>query len=1424
MKNSLPFPRDLNLSSGLGILQPLSVLFSCFSLKQTPRMILASRRWGVFFLSLLLLGFSVPASAVQLDRIVSQSTDDAEEQFSGSPPGSMYITSSDLELVFDGSTQQLVGMRFQDLQVPQGTSITRAYIEFTVDENDSGATNVVINGEDTDNSVTFSTSDNISGRTLTSATVPWSSISPWNVADSDDEHKRTPDLTSIVQEIVDRSGWSAGNAMTFVIQAGSACASSACQRTAESYNGRRTQAARLHVEFAGYLAPPVSQICYLISDADNLLRYTHLIDDNPTAADPVECVGGNPDANINTGRSCVVGANGVRGAETMAMDPDDGTLYTASGGQIYRVDRSSGATFPLLNPIGSGSDGSTSSGIVTDVDAMAFDPYTGLMFALDTPESGSNSGSRILFVVETSGANEGQMATDTFGAGIDYITISNSSGLTRADDLGIDPVNVNPNASGYGRFWISSPSNLYAVDWTSGSNTVAPVDYGAFADGGGTTADMEGLSFAYNSATATSTLYGLTGNAGPNRIRNRLWEIIIPASPGGPTVAVAQVTDTGSGTEGWPLHGGRSSNSRGAGDYEAVECAFKPRGTTYVSLASFMARTVDGGTQLEWRTTSQIGTLGFHLKRKDPDTGKYKRINDEILPALLNTPQGGSYVFMDSGAVSGETYRYKLIEVEATGKKHRYGPFTVTVDGEGYVSDKPSGYKRAKRMGKKYAHHAQEISPKQLKRLDKSKLAKRHAKLKKEKHRNRDRGRGRVKITVKEAGLYYVDAAQAADLLGLGSAQFRKLLKHRRIRLTNRGKSVAYIKARANTGLYFYAEALESNFTDENVYWLSRGKGKQVHSRKGRRTGPAPDGQSFLSRVQAEQDVVPVTVTATDPAGDFWHWDVIIAGAASKVFTIQAAELASVTDEVSLNVNLQGYSNDAKVELDHHIKVDVNGQRVGDGYLSGTDAATLTFSFSQDLLQEGDNSIELGGLLDTGVAYSYVYLDSLELNYHRSYRALNNQLLLRGDGNEVITVTGFSDTNIFVLDISRPNRPKRIKGVRVQQAGTAYQVSFRPSSPTAEYFVVANTAAKSAIAMVAEKATHLKRRRNSADYLLIAPQSLMAGAQVLADYRQAQGLSSKVVSLEDVYNTFGYGLRSPVAIKSMLEYVRHAWSGVPRFVVLVGDGTFDYLDHWQVGGNLLPPLLVATPFGGIMASDNAYADVVGDDGVPEFAIGRIPVLNAGELAVVIDKIKRYEASTTLSSVTMLADKRDQSAGEFAVDSNALLTLLPQNISVDKIYLSDSLPIDQARNRLFDGLAQGTSWLNYRGHGGLDRLNALLMSSDVPTLVNDLYPIVSALTCSVGRFEIPGFNALGEDLVLRSGGGAIAVWAPSGQSLDSEALRLNQELFQAVFDTGTETLGEAIVQSLGEYRARTGSFAYIPKIYILLGDPGLTLRH
>ena len=74
---------------------------------------------------------------------VNQGSDDAEEESSGASIGTMDLTSSDLELINDG-VDQVVGMRFQNVEVPKGVTIQSAYMEFECDEDSSGATSLTI--------------------------------------------------------------------------------------------------------------------------------------------------------------------------------------------------------------------------------------------------------------------------------------------------------------------------------------------------------------------------------------------------------------------------------------------------------------------------------------------------------------------------------------------------------------------------------------------------------------------------------------------------------------------------------------------------------------------------------------------------------------------------------------------------------------------------------------------------------------------------------------------------------------------------------------------------------------------------------------------------------------------------------------------------------------------------------------------------------------------------------------------------------------------------------------------------------------------------------------------------------------------------------------------------------------------------------
>ena len=114
-----------------------------------------------------------------LDIRVDQSSDDAEE----ASDGSMNVRSEDLELTEDRSDTQKVGIRFRDVDIPNAATITNAYIEFIIDQTGSDTTNLTIAGQASDNAPTFASGrrsdDDISDRTLTTATVAWSNVPAW---------------------------------------------------------------------------------------------------------------------------------------------------------------------------------------------------------------------------------------------------------------------------------------------------------------------------------------------------------------------------------------------------------------------------------------------------------------------------------------------------------------------------------------------------------------------------------------------------------------------------------------------------------------------------------------------------------------------------------------------------------------------------------------------------------------------------------------------------------------------------------------------------------------------------------------------------------------------------------------------------------------------------------------------------------------------------------------------------------------------------------------------------------------------------------------------------------------------------------------------------------------------------------------------
>lgn len=177
-------------------------------------------------------------SITTVDVRVASNADDAEEALAGG----VTLTSTDLELTDDGGVQT-VGMRFSGVAIPRGASILAAWVQFQVDEVSTAAATLRIEGEAANSAAVFAASArNVSTRPRTAVAVAWTPA-PWPTEGAAGLAQRTPDLATVVQEIVARSGWISGNALALVV-------TGTGKRVAEAHDGLPGAAPLLHVEYA----------------------------------------------------------------------------------------------------------------------------------------------------------------------------------------------------------------------------------------------------------------------------------------------------------------------------------------------------------------------------------------------------------------------------------------------------------------------------------------------------------------------------------------------------------------------------------------------------------------------------------------------------------------------------------------------------------------------------------------------------------------------------------------------------------------------------------------------------------------------------------------------------------------------------------------------------------------------------------------------------------------------------------------------------------------------------------------------------------------------------------------------------------------------------------------------------------------------
>jgi hypothetical protein len=144
-----------------------------------------------------------------LDGTVPVSTDDAEQLNNAMDK----LFDDDLDAGWEGDefNVAITGMRFRNVNVPKGAIIDSAFVQLFAHEDEGDPALITIRAEAADSSVTYNDVDLISARPTTTASVFWQVTEDWVIW----TQYRTPELKSLVQEVVSRVGWKAGNAMAF---------------------------------------------------------------------------------------------------------------------------------------------------------------------------------------------------------------------------------------------------------------------------------------------------------------------------------------------------------------------------------------------------------------------------------------------------------------------------------------------------------------------------------------------------------------------------------------------------------------------------------------------------------------------------------------------------------------------------------------------------------------------------------------------------------------------------------------------------------------------------------------------------------------------------------------------------------------------------------------------------------------------------------------------------------------------------------------------------------------------------------------------------------------------------------------------------------------------------------------------------------
>jgi len=529
--------------------------------------------------------------------------------------------------------------------------------------------------------------------------------------------------------------------------------------------------------------------------------------------------------------------------------------------------------------------------------------------------------------------------------------------------------------------------------------------------------------------------------------------------------------------------------------------------------------------------------------------------------------------------------------------------------------------------------------------------------------------------------------------------------------------------------------------------------------------------------------------------------------------TVNVNNLAA--GDARLAVALQGVTDGQQ----HTVTVMLNGSTLGELSFANQNEGREEFSIPSGVLTNGSNTITL---LAQGGDNDFSLVNTIDIAFAHTFTAESDMLKFTADAGESVSIGGFSQPGIRLVDITNPLQPLKVNHDAVAENGVYTLNASVPWTTPGRHTLLAVTEAQLAtpVALAAHHPSNLHSAQAGADYVVLTAPQFAAPVQSLVSLHQTEGKTVALVSVEDVYDEFNFGERTPFAIRSFLKTATEARKNTPKYLLLVGDASVDPRDYLGFGSFDFVPTKVVTTAELMTASDDWFSDFE-NNGTAKIATGRLPARTPNDAQMMVAKIIGYDkgAPSTWNSRSLMVADVDDPSMSFSQQSLAVQNLLPLTITSTDVF-AGTLGAAASQN-LLDGINNGQLLVNYNGHGSVEVWSGggLFNDTQAAALTNgNKLPLFVIMNCLNGFFHDVYTQSMAEALMLAPNGGAVAVWASSGLTAPDPQFAMDRKLAQTLFANSTAALGDAVLAAKSSITDQD-----VKKTFILFGDPAMRLQ-